>query len=67
MMHIRDLEAVGEGRGVLTIEQRAWCIGELSGPLNAYNPLKATEGAEDAVLAECLLRAWTASIRCDCE
>jgi len=62
----QELRAVVEKRVALTAAQRRWCIGELTGPLAAYNPLPAAARADDAVLADCLLRAWIASTRCDC-
>ncbi len=66
-MNSSQLQAVADGHTVFTAAQRRWCIGELTGPLADYNPLPAPEQVEDAVLADCLLRAWITSTRCDCQ
>lgn len=65
-MQANVLQEVVQRRRNFTKEERCRCIGELTGPLSAYNPLLAPELADDAVLAAVLLRAWEESIRCDC-
>lgn len=65
-MQASVLQEVAQRRRNFTKEERRWCIGELTGPLSAHNPLPAPELADDAVLAAVLLRAWDESIRCDC-
>lgn len=65
-MQANVLQEVVQRRRNFIKEERCRCIGELTGPLLAHNPLPTPELADDAVLAAVLSRAWEASIRCDC-
>ena len=65
-MKERELAEVAAGRRGLTPPERRWCVAALRGPLAEWNPLPRTSEADDAVLATCVLRAWTLGWRCDC-
>lgn len=66
-MNARELGEVAAGKRRLTESERQWCVAELTGVLAGWNPLPRAEEADDRVLAEVLLAAWTDSVRCDCE
>jgi hypothetical protein len=66
-MQASVLREVAEQGKPFSEEEKLWCIGELTGPFSAFNPLPVPELADDTVLATVLLRAWDESIRCDCQ
>lgn len=66
-MNIRRLREVADQGRSLSVEERCWCIGELTGPLADWVPSGICDGVDDQGLARCLLRAWMESTRCDCE
>ena len=66
-MNIRRLREVADQGRFMSIEERRWCIDELTGPLADWVPSSTFQGVDDQGLARCLLRAWLESTRCDCE
>lgn len=66
-MYLKRLRETADQGKSMRMEERSWCIAELTGPLANWVPCCFLDDVEDQALAQCLLRAWMESTRCDCE